>query len=523
MNRRVLVSSFLAYAIVVCGLWAYEGLYAGFYSETGLIYPSETQDWWQAFFYVDPLRKFTSTFYHLSYLIADALGIRGSYVSYQVVYALLWFGRAAFTFLIVREIFPERLLLASLAGLLVAMHAGDASLNWIGQLNQHGFIFCMTAGFYAYFRALKAQTPWTGLAWAGAAAMGAYLSLWAYESPLPVEWVFLVGAPLLLRPPMARVVPAAIIAGVPVAFSTWLNAVRFINPTGTYQASIMRSDFTAGALASDLLFHVQQSIAFWRWPHTVWPADASVYIAFGAIVLALLLSVPIAATAEERPRVDGKLLLFMGGALALIAASYAVPIVIEGNRNLWRTEFLASVPAGMLMGSLLYAAVAYNPRDYSRSVVMVFVLLFVGVYSAAAGANTAMLHRRYWEEARVMMASLLEQVPRVKDGTLFVMRGAAKDAVIFGHNLWFDYAVKLAYPGTKVSGAFYFEDGSPAPGVENPSGQHTVRMLLEKNTGRVAVQELPCSAVPEGLAPDVALRRYDVARNQLKAVTCTNP
>ena len=90
----------------VCGLWAYEGLYAGFYSETGLIYPSETQDWWQAFFYVDPQRKFTSTFYHLSYLIADALGIRGSYVSYQVVYALLWFGRAAFTFLIVREIFP---------------------------------------------------------------------------------------------------------------------------------------------------------------------------------------------------------------------------------------------------------------------------------------------------------------------------------------------------------------------------------------------------------------------------------
>src|SRR4051794_26156516 len=143
MNRRVPVLSFLAYAIVVWGLWGYEGLYAGFYQETGLIYPSETQDWWQAFFYVDPLRKFTSLFYHLSYLIAQALGIRGSYVPYQLVYALLWFGRAAFTFLIVREIFPGRLLLASLAGLLVAMHTGDDSLNWIGQLNQHGFIFCM--------------------------------------------------------------------------------------------------------------------------------------------------------------------------------------------------------------------------------------------------------------------------------------------------------------------------------------------------------------------------------------------
>ena len=230
-------------------------------------------------------------------------------------------------------------------------------------------------------------------------------------------------------------------------------------------------------------------------------------------VLALLLSVPIAARAEGRPRVDGKLLLFIGCALALIAASYAVPIVIEGNRNLWRTEFLASVPAGMLMGSLLYAAVAYNPRDYSRSVVMVFVLLFVGVYSAAAGANTAMLHRRYWEEARVMMASTSGASAAGQGRNAVRYEGSGKRRRDLRAQSLVRFGCQARVSGNEVSGAFYLEDGSPAPGVENRSGQHTVRMLLEKNTGRVAVQELPCSAVPEGLAPDVALRRYDVARN----------
>jgi hypothetical protein len=512
-RQQTLVGSFAAYALVVCGLWAYDGLYAGFYSETGLIYPSDTQDWWSGFFYVDPLRKFTSTFYHLSYLIGTGLGQQGSYVPYQVVYALLWFGRAALVFLIVREFFPDRLLLASLAGLATAMHTGDGSLNWIGQLNQHGFIFCMVLGFYFYVRALKAGSLVACATWAGGAMFSIYISLWAYESPLPVVPTFAVVAILLIRPVLQRTLVATSLLAAPVAVFLALNAVRYLSAVGdnTYQNTVLRKSFSLSGLSSDLIFHSRQSVAFWDWPNASWNGDAATWLAFGAVTIAALLCIPVAARAEPSPRLDGRFVLFLLGTAALIVASYLVYILIGGNRNLWRTEFLASVPAGMMIGGLIYVMSALMPRLAARTTAIVAVVLSIGIVSAAAGANTARLHRIYWEQARVMIASLLVQVPHAEAGTLFVMRGTPRQAKIFGHNFWFDLAVKVAYPGSpQIAGAFYLDDGSAAPGTAIVPARNVIEMLFNPKSGTVQV----VGGCRPGTPSPIAINRYRIAEGE---------
>src|SRR3989442_9800348 len=80
-----------SYAALVVIMWVPFNLYAGLPFETSFPYMSETSSIGGGFLYIaDPLRVHTNTFYHLSYLIGEALGIGGSYVPYQCVYAALW-------------------------------------------------------------------------------------------------------------------------------------------------------------------------------------------------------------------------------------------------------------------------------------------------------------------------------------------------------------------------------------------------------------------------------------------------
>lgn len=96
------------YMLVVVGLWGIFGVSNGFNGETGLIYPSDIARGLDGFFYGDPLRKFESVFYHLAYVLGAAVGERGSFVPYQLVYGALWVLRSVLTYLIVQRLMPDR-------------------------------------------------------------------------------------------------------------------------------------------------------------------------------------------------------------------------------------------------------------------------------------------------------------------------------------------------------------------------------------------------------------------------------
>ena len=145
------------------------------------------------------------------------------------------------------------------------------------------------------------------------------------------------------------------------------------------------------------------------------------------------------------------------------------------------------------------------------------------------------------------MSSIIANAPSVTDGTLFVIRNVDPQNDPFGHNMWFDLALRLAYPHKLVAGTYFFRDDSPAEGanidIKNgkphllPGGMATLfhsmqdpwidRIIVfdfDRASGqaepvltgpvRVGNDEIPvldydfCAAI-KGFEPDpVAVRRY---------------
>ena len=186
----------VAYALLVAILWSPFGTRSGMTYETTLVYLSESQSFLDGFFYSDPLRRFSQLFYQVGYQLSNALGIDGSFLGNQIVYAALWWARGFLVFLILRRLFPHLPLLAYGAGALVLVHAADRALNWVGQLNQFGVIFWMLLAVYLLVVALQQNRPLRTALFAVGAATATYLCLWSYESPLFI----LLLVPLLLLP-----------------------------------------------------------------------------------------------------------------------------------------------------------------------------------------------------------------------------------------------------------------------------------------------------------------------------------
>jgi hypothetical protein len=189
-----------AFAALVLIMWGAFNLESGLGYETAFPYMSETgATWWRVCFYVaDSLRIHTNAFYHLSYILSAVLGIRGSYLPYQIVYALLWWGRGMLVFLILRRFLGAGSLMPYVAGALVIVHSSDGALQWVGQLNQFGFIFWMLLAFYLLTIAATASTP-RNLPLLLGACFFEYMSLWSYESQLPIFLVYPLALILLAR------------------------------------------------------------------------------------------------------------------------------------------------------------------------------------------------------------------------------------------------------------------------------------------------------------------------------------
>jgi hypothetical protein len=478
----------VAATLVVIGLWGISGVSNGFPFETGLIYPSDISPGFAGFFYSDPLRKFNSLFYHLSYVLGSAIGERGSFVPYQVVYAGLWVLRALLTYLIVRKLMPNHPALALFAGLFAALHAADAALNWIGQLNQFGFVFLVLLSFFLLLVAMEAERSILTIVWASAAALSAYLALWSHESPLLVVLAFPFAVALLRRElPLPRLFVASAIYVIPVLVFIYENAQRYLTSTGngtaTYQFGVARQNFSVGAIASDLWLHIENSLSPWHWPYAHFISERmseyaiALVLVLGAIMLVAPNAVGQAERASNWPRLAPHLLLFACVSFGLLVASYLVILVLNDNRGLWRTEFLPSFAAACVLAAGLNALVALTPRRAARTLLAVVVFMVVGIFATFSGVNSTLYFHGLWHRQRVLISSILSNAPKVADGTLFVLRNIDPHSDPFGHNMWLDLALRLAYPRTKVAGIYFFADGTPAPGMNIDLGSGEARLL----------------------------------------------
>ena len=261
----------IVYGALVLVMWTPFSLYSGLTFETAFPLMSETSSVLGGFLYVgDPLRLHTNTFYHLSYLLSEALGVRGSYVPYQVVHALLWWARGFLVFLILREFLrPGNIPVCYVGGALVLVHASDGATQWIGQMNQFGFIFWMLLAFYLLTLAFKA-TAWASTAGLTISACSCeYMSQWSYESQILLLLLFPLALPILCfvrrDGPKNRSPSRWLVIGyqcLPLAD----RRLEMMPGRRKPQQSVMRKTW-GGAVIDDWLFNIAASLNFWSWTH----------------------------------------------------------------------------------------------------------------------------------------------------------------------------------------------------------------------------------------------------------------
>ena len=115
---------------------------------------------------------------------------------FQVVHAFLWWARGFLVFLILIKFLRRSLSVCYVVGALVVLHASDGALEWVGQMNQFGFIFWMLLAFYLLTLGIQAVDRDLAAIFVIAACFFEYMSLWSYESTAPAGIASVAALPL---------------------------------------------------------------------------------------------------------------------------------------------------------------------------------------------------------------------------------------------------------------------------------------------------------------------------------------
>jgi hypothetical protein len=467
----------ISYASILLLIWGPFSLNSGMGYETGFSYYSETSTWLSGFVDIgDPLRPFTNSFYHTSYLLGVVFGVPGSFVPFQFVYAALWWARAVLLFLILRRILGGCEVICFLAGVFVLVHASDGALQWVGQMNQFGYIFWLLLAVYFFLWAEDASaTPVGVYVRTILACTFEFFCLWSYESGLFIIAIFPILLALARWNRVKRMIPIALAWYSVTGAYIYLTVQKYVHSgSGSYQATVMRADWRFAALLDDLLFNIEHSLFFWTWPaagHMDGSTTVMIVLSVASAAVAVGGGIWIAVR-RERAGVAGPLapdralvtLLVCG--LVVLVASFPAYILLNSARGLWRTQLLSGIGAAIVLVSA--TGLIFNRAHTGRRWLCYAGCLGVSAAVAYAGAHRAIelgsFHRMRWELQRRLVAQLIRAVPKVKPGTIVFLRDIPRSGDPFGDTMWFDMALRLSYPGTEVSGAYFYTDNAPAPG-----------------------------------------------------------
>jgi hypothetical protein len=452
---------------LVLAVWAPGVRDRGLNYETGFPYSSQTGTLLGPFLYGDELRPFTSVFYHLSYLLSLAAGGAGDYIYYQYVYAALWFGRALLFYLLMRAVLPAYPLAAYVASGLMMVHASDGALNWVGQLNQFGFMFWLILAALLFVSSIRTSRPMLGCLLLAGAMVSECLCLWSYESPLPLILALplILGWALRAQP---RLVLVASVGWYTVpALYLWQTFHRYFSGRGSgYQESVLRPDLSIVNMLHDWLLQVRQSISFWSWQEgTPWFVDqpAVNLVALIAAALFVMGGFLVIRSEPRRPAVPRvtHLASMLGVGAIILVLSFPVYLLLAGNTHFWRTQMLSGFGAALTLAAcaLLVGRVARRPHiGASLTIVLAGVVVFFGV---RASERVAGFHARGWERHRAIMWQVVNLVPDVNDDALIMLVGLPKSNDPFGDAMWFDFPVRLSYPRHTTAGAIAYSDPGP--------------------------------------------------------------
>jgi len=484
-DYRLYAAATAAFTVLVISMWAWYGLHSGMGYETHFPLHSESTD--RGWHFGMDMRRFTSMFYHLAYLISSWAGHAGSYVPYQIVYAVLWVLRGLLVFQIVRMLGDRRGGAALLAGAFTIVHGADTSLNWVGQLNQAGFIFWMLLAFVVLLMALELQNRLLiAIPLAVLATQFARICIYSYESPLPLIFGFpLLALSLFLGWSWRKALLLGVFYSLPLQYCwRWLSIYLNRNSEASYQFSVLRQDWGIGSILSDWALNVWHSLAFWQWPRVSSTVDSSLslvitawsLIACGTLLAAFLWTRRTRRNTSEHDG-SGLELRLMSLGLAMVVLSFPAYLLLETATSSWRTQLLSGAGAGIAWSSALTLLSRRSwRRERAGGATASLITVAIVVAGVWAGQVSALKHRLQWEQHRTIVASMLAIAPRIPDGTLLLLVNRQPGPLVFGENVWWDYAVRLAYPNRKVSGVYFDAPGKTAPGARLRMSGTTVQL-----------------------------------------------
>jgi hypothetical protein len=179
-------------------------------------------------------------------------------------------------------------------------------------------------------------------------------------------------------------------------------------------------------------------------------------------VLAWVLRSP-SQTSATWDRLEMRLLVL---GLAMVVLSFPAYLLLDSATSHWRTQLLGGPGAGITLASAV-AIVAQHRWHWPQSGTWTAAGLTAAICAAGVWASqgSAFKHRLDWEKHRAVVAGMLSAVPRVTDDTVLILVNHRTEPMIFGHNMWWDYAVRLAYPTQSVAGVYYDKPSQATPGV----------------------------------------------------------
>ena len=467
--RSILVT-LLVYWVLVMGMWGIFAFDRGLPFETS--FPVACQKGvHDCLVYGDTLRPYNSLFLGLGHLLGKG---NGSYATYQLLYGFLWLGRGVVTFFIFLRLWSAYPLFGFLAGALVIVHASDGALNWIGQLHQFGFIFCLGLSTYLLLESWLAHKLSLAIFFLIAALIPLYICLWTYESP----YFLILSVPVILfalRPQISRrfLATTAVWYVIPGIYGYLQFEKYLIARAGNYQTSVLRPDMNVAAILHDWLLHIQQSLQFWRWATTLSPygiavlAPAIAGLCVVAFMIGAHLLSPTGLLGAKTPP-TAHLLASFGIGLMILILSFPVYLLLAGNSMFWRTQMLSGFGSAIVLSSGILLLTKVMPKPKYRAVLAVAlcsVIIFNGV---RAGVFFQGFHEYRWQIHRSVMAQISHLTPNVESPTLILLTNLPKayERDPFGATLWFDFPIQLLYPDKDVVG--YFIDENRSHPVDNP-------------------------------------------------------
>lgn len=474
-----------AYLVLVVCFWGWYVFDRGLHGDTIYVELSQTRSWFDGFFYpYDRTRQGISFAFHLAYLLSN-----GSYLSLHLLFGLFVWLTGLLTYRLVKSFFPDAEFLAFASGAIALTHGGDDFGNLVSVIMVRQAVVGVLLAVLLLRVGWIQRRPLLLIP----IAVAQFSSLWTYEAGL----LMLVCAPVLIMS-----------AGMSwprfLRWSAAWSVLPFLNiGSMVYRYKVLNEvSYQSAQLADriDLPFTAQRlwdfsahGVLFWRWA-VRWMGpqggcvadnlrDFGVPIAIGAV--SFLACGGAVAWIERRrgtPVPWARALLAAGFFMALSYGPY-LALKPENASPFWRTQFFAAPAAAIFLAA--FAGLLDHVLRARRVIALLICGAAVGT-GTYAGLSGQLEQTRRWEPYRDVMAGIVAAAPRIKDDTLVTLVGTppayfhtlCENPPVpnppFEDQMWFNSALQVLYPNTRLVGLFWWSDGtSPGSSIKfdfGPSG-----------------------------------------------------